>query len=554
MKLARLTSIDRSATRLSEIISVLAKYGLADWLRRINYEWLQQQFTSSEGQRIADLSQEARIRMALTELGTTFIKLGQMLSTRADLVGPELATELKKLQSNTPPDDPQTVEATVDAELGAPPASLYAEFEEGALASASIGQVHRARLSSGESVVVKVQHAASDATVRRDLEIMQGLAELAERHASQLRAYQPIATTAEFRRTLLRELDFTRERRNLQQFSQNFADNEHIHFPTVYPDLSSQRVLTMEYVEGISLSDREQLLESGADLNEVALRGANMYLDMIFRDGFYHADPHPGNLMLLTDGALGVLDCGMVGRIDEQLREDFEGMLLAAVDRDAEELTDTIVRLGSVPPDFDRNALRAEIGEFLADFVGQSLADFDLSGALTTITEIIRRFRIILPASGSMLLKVLVMLEGTSRQLDPQFSLAELMRPYYHKAARRRFAPQQLLQRTRRAFRDWERLLDAFPRDAADVMSRIRSGTFDVNLQHRRLDSTVNRLVMGILAAALFVGSALLWSHNVPPSYGDYSVPGAAGCVVAVTMGWQLWRAIKRSGDIQQRD
>jgi ubiquinone biosynthesis protein len=256
---------------------------------------------------------------------------------------------------------------------------------------------------------------------------------------------------------------------------------------------------------------------------------------------------------MLADGVVGVLDCGMVGRVDEQLREDFEGMLLAAVDRDAEDLTDYVVRLGSVPPDFNRDALRAEIGEFVADYAGQSLENFDLSGALNAMTEIIRRYGIILPSSCSMLLKVLVMLEGTSRQLDPKFSLSEVMKPYYAKTASRRLSPQKLLHRTRRTLRDWERLIDAFPRDMADILTRVRRGNFDVNLQHRRLDATVNRLVMGILTAAMFIGSSLLWSRNVEPILWGYSVPGALGCTVAIVLGLRLLQAIKRSGKIEQR-
>jgi hypothetical protein len=292
------------------------------------------------------------------------------------------------------------------------------------------------------------------------------------------------------------------------------------------------------------------IVESGADLNEFAQRGAHMYLDMIFRDGFYHADPHPGNLLLLEGGVVGVLDCGMIGRIDEQLREDFEDMLLAAVDRNADDLTEYVIRLGPVPPEFNRDALRSEIGEFISDFGGQSIEEFDVSGALNGMTNIIRRYGIILPSSCSMLLKVLVMLEGTSRQLDPKFSLAELIKPYYGKVARRRYSPQKLLNRTRRTLRDWDRLIDVLPRDLADILRRVRQGSFDVNLQHRRLDSTINRLVLGIITAALFLGSTALWSRDARPLIGGVSLFGALGSVVALVLGIHLLLAIKKSGSI----
>lgn len=554
MNLQTLGKLDQNAKRLREIVTILGKYGLADWLKGFNYDWVRSWLTSPQGESLGDLTREARVRLALTELGTTFIKLGQILSTRPDLVGPELADELESLQSDTPADSPEVVRATIEAELGKPPEEIFAEFEPSAFASASVAQVHRARLPSGEAVVVKVQHEGIEETIACDFDIISGLAELAEAHAAQLRAYQPAATAAEMRRTLLRELDFTRERRSMGQFTANFAGNERVHFPLAYADYSSRRVLTMEMLDGISLADREALEASGADLNDFAQLGATMYLDMIFRDAFYHADPHPGNLLMLQGGVLGVLDCGMVGRIDDQLRDDFEGMLLAAVNNDADQLTDYVVRLGSVPNDFDRDALRADVGEFLADYAGQSLKDFDLSGALNTMTSIIRRYGIILPSSSSMLLRVLVMLEGTSRQLSPDFSLAELLKPYYAQTLKRRFSPQKLFHRTQRAFRDWERLIDMLPRDLADVLQRVRRGSFEVNLQHRRLEPTVNRLVLGILTAALFMGSAQLWSRGAAPLIGGISLFGALGCAMATLLGVRLLLAIRRSGSIQSDD
>jgi ubiquinone biosynthesis protein len=554
MKLAAITRLDKDAKRLREIIGILAKYGLVDWLKGIDFEWIQHRLVGPEGQKLADLKQSVRLRLALSELGTTFIKLGQMLSTRSDLIGQQVANELKVLQANTPADNLEQVRATFLADLGKSPEESFAEFDPIPFASASIGQVHRAVLHDGTKVIVKVQHAGITNTVHRDLEIMAGLANLAEHHATPLRPYQPIATTSEFRRTLLRELDFTRELRNLHQFGENFKESETVRFPIAYPEFSSQRVLTMEWLDGESVADAEKLRAKGVDLAEFAQRGASMYLDMIFRDGFYHADPHPGNLLVMPGGVVGVIDCGMVGRLDGALREDFEGMLLAAVNGDADDLTEYITRLGEVPASMSRDALRAEVGDFSSEYLTQSLSDFDLSGALKGLIDIIRNYEIVLPTSCSMLLKVLVMLEGTARELDPNFSLAELFKPYYAQAMRRKFSPERLWHRTQRAVRDWDRLIDVFPRDMADILGRVRKGSFDVNLQHRRMDTIVNRLVMGILSAALFVGSAELWSRAVPPLFYGISVPGAAGCGVAVWLGFQLVKAIRKTGRLHSKD
>ncbi len=431
MKIHALTRVERNAHRAAEIIGVLAKYGLADWVKGLNYSWIQDRIKSVDGQPIPDLKVEERVRLALTELGTTFIKLGQMLSTRPDLVGPEMAQELSHLQTHTPADPPDTVRATIEAEFGKPLGSLFTHFKHAPLASASIAQVHLAQLHSGEHVVVKIQHAGIADKIMPDLDILAGLAELAERHASQIRPYQPVAVVRQFRRTLLRELDFTSERRNLEEFAEHFAQDNTVHFPRAYAECSTRRVLTMERLEGILGTDSKALAASGVDLDEFARRGANMYLQMIFRDAFYHADPHPGNLMLLPGGVVGVLDCGMIGRLDEELAEGLDEMLMAIVNRNAVDLGDIILRLGSAPPATPRDQLRADLTDFVADYVGQSIQDMDLGGALNSLFEIIRRYNITLPPPLSLLLRTLVELEGTAQRLSPEFSLAEVFQPFY---------------------------------------------------------------------------------------------------------------------------
>lgn len=553
MKIETLPHLERNLRRVREIVGVLARYRLADWLKGLHYSWIQDRLQSLDGQQITDLKHEERVRLALTELGTTFIKLGQMMSTRADLVGPEMAAELAKLQSHTPADASAAVRASVEAELGRPPEELFARFDAEPFASASIAQVHGARLPSGEEVVVKIQHAGIEEKIQADLEIMGGLAELAEKHLTPLRPLQPVATVRQFRRTLLRELDFTYERQNLEEFARHFADDDDVRFPKPFRRFSSRRLLTMERFEGLSGTDPAALARSGADLNEFARRGATMYLDMIFRDSFYHADPHPGNLMLLNDGAVGVLDCGMVGRLDEGFREELESLLVAASERDSGQVTEIVLRLGSAPPDCPRDQLRADLDDFLADFVGQPLEDLNLGPALNRLTGIIRSYQIVLPPGMALLLRTLVELEGTSRQLDRTFSLAAVLQPYYFKLVRRRLAPQKLLLRLRRSLRDWEHLLDSLPRDLADVLARLRVGTFDIHLEHRRLEPAVNRLVMGLLTGALFLGSSLLWSTKAPPVVWGVSVFGAAGYVLALWWGWRLFRSIRKSGDIDSR-
>jgi ubiquinone biosynthesis protein len=554
MKFNALTRLERDVHRAGEIIGVLAKYGLADWVKGLNFSWVQDRIRSIDGKPIPDLKIEERVRLAFTELGTTFIKLGQMLSTRPDVVGPEMARELAHLQTATLADPPGTVRATIEAEFGKPLPNLFAQFEDAPFASASIAQVHLARLHSGEQVVVKVQHAGIVDKIMPDLDILADLAELAEKHAPQARLYQPVALVRQFRRTLLRELDFTLERRNIEQFEANFAQDDTVHFPHAYAQFSTRCVLTMERLDGILGTDSPALTASGADLNEFARRGADMYLQMIFRDAFYHADPHPGNLMLMPDGVVGVLDCGMVGRLDEELAEGIDDMLMAVVNRNSVDLVDILLRVGSAPPATPRDQLRADLTDFVADYTGQSIQDMDLSGALNNLFEIIRRYNITLPPPLSLLLRTLVELEGTAQRLSPHFSLAEVCRPYYMTMVRRRLSIRGVLGRLHHAYRDWERLAESLPRDLNEVLRGVRDGTFSVHVDHRHIDPVINRLVLGVITAALLVSSALLWSMKAPPLIAGVSVFGAAGYLLAAYLGWRLSRAIRKSGDINSTE
>ncbi|MCB1065197.1 MAG: AarF/ABC1/UbiB kinase family protein [Verrucomicrobiae bacterium] len=547
MRLRTLVRIEKSARRLAEILGTMAKYGLADWLSGVDYDWFRGLLKSAEGEIIPDLTTAERIRLFLTDLGPTFIKVGQILSTRPDLVGTDVIVELSKLQSQTPPDSWEQVASLIEMELGRPAGEIFREVMETPVASASIGQVHAATLHDGRNVVVKVMHRGIEDAVRRDLDLLMGLAELAEKHAIQLRRYQPVATARYFQRTLLRELDFGYERRHLEKFAENFADDETVHFPEVFPDYCADRVLTMERLIGIPVTDIPALKASDADLNEFARRGGNLYLQMVFGDGFYHADPHPGNLFRMEGNVVGVIDCGMVGHIDEGLREDIEDMLLAAVSGDPDGLTDGIVRVGQVPPEFDEDDLRAEVGEFLSDYVGQSVAEFDVSGALQRLFDLVRDFHIVLPQSFGMLVKTLVVLEGTARQLSPDFSLAAMIRPYYQRAVRRRLSPQRLASGIGRGVRDWKRLVESLPRDLSDILGRFRKGTLEVHLEHRRLETTVDRLVLGLLTAAMFLGSAIMWSMKAPPTLFGVSLFGALGFLASVWLGVGLLLSIRRA-------
>jgi ubiquinone biosynthesis protein len=274
---------------------------------------------------------------------------------------------------------------------------------------------------------------------------------------------------------------------------------------------------------------------------------------MILEDGFFHADPHPGNMLVEDDGRLGVLDCGMVGRVDDQTRNQFEAVVLAILEKDPAELTDAILQIATAPPDLDRALFRAEINDFCGDYLGRAIDRVDIQQATQEIHAILRRFRIVLPAGMAQLIRTLALLEGTSRHLTRDFNLLELLEPYARKMFLARFAPKRVLKESWRRLRMWDRLFQSGPDDIRDILDRLRQGTFDVHLQHRRLDAITNRLVYGILASALFVGSTLMLSSRVPPVLGEISVLGAIGALAALLLGARLLWEVQRSGGLSRQ-
>jgi ubiquinone biosynthesis protein len=525
--------------RAADVAGVLVKYGLAGWLTDINWQPVHDALKSYGGDLLSDQSFEARVRLALTDLGTTFIKLGQMLSTRPDMVGQAMANELSKLQRHTPPDPPEVAAKMVEEELGRPISECFASFNAVAYASASIGQVHEAKLKSGRQVVVKVQHPGIEGVIRRDLDILQFLAEIAEGNDT-LKRFQPVDLIREFGHTMLNELDFRRELRNLQMFRRNFAEDESVVFPRPYLAFTSGRVLTMDLLKGCRVTEDKKLDMLEIDRQEIAKRMATAFIQMIFRDGFYQADPHPGNFIVLRSGNIGLIDAGMVGRIDEQCRTQIEDILMAAGDQDAERLTDNVLRITGRPQHFDRKTLSADLSELFQDYGTQPIEEFNISALLNQVTDILYRHKLILPGRMSMLIKCLILLEGTARLLSPTFSLAGLLAPWRSKLASRRFSLKARFKKLSRMFGEWERLAESAPRVMLNALDRLEDGQLAIRLEHRNLKSAVNRLIGGLFISSLLLSSTLLISRNVPPLAWGISIPGALGYIVAIFLGVHL--------------
>ena len=558
----RITSIPRyyrNLKRWREIITILRRYGLADWLSRLRLDLIRDWIKDDHGVPLASYSREARVRMALTELGPTFIKLGQVLSLRPDLVGSAQAGELQLLQSNVPADPPEAVQRTIQSELKGTIQQLFAEFEPTAMASASIGQAHRAKLPDNTLVVVKVQHENIRSKIHEDLEVLAGLASLAER-IPEFAVWRPREIVSQLSRSLKRELSFTQEHSNLIMLREALEGMPGIRIPETFSSHSSARVLTMSMLTGESINEASNPDKfSDAQREQLARRIADLYVEMIFVKGLYHADPHPGNILIESDGALGLLDFGLVGRIDDSLRDNIEEMLWALSLKDSALLSAIVKRVGKVPQKIDDSLLSSDITDLIATYGNQPIDKIDLATALNDATDILHRHRIVLPSQMGMLIKTLVTLQGTISRTSPKFSLLEAIEPMFKRMWRNRLSPWRQARRMRRLYIEVESLVEKLPGQVSSLMELVQTGKLDVHLSHRGLSPSINRLVLGLLTSSLLLGSSILMASKVPPllfvdggplGLKDLSLIGLGGFALSLIVTIRILFAINRSGHL----
>ncbi len=538
----------KTSDRVKEVVSILTKYGFADWLSQTNITWLKKYLKKADKEHLERYTSEERVRLAITELGTTFIKLGQILSTRTDLVSPRLIKELVKLQSSTPKDGIAAIRRRIKHEFGVKSLKdLFSNFDTKPIASASIAQVHRATLQGGEDVVVKVMHEGIESKVQEDLKILTKFAALAEQHSKQLKAYQPMALIRHFSQTMLAELDFSIELNNIIRFNENFKYDDRVVFPKPYPGQSGKTVLTMSFVQGYASSKIEELEWSQDQTTTFAENSANVFMDMMFRDRFYHADPHPGNLFIRKDGSLGLIDCGMVAKIDSRTGSFLEELITGVAEKNPELVKNTVLEMCSVPGSAATDVLESQIEDFIEQYLDLPLNQFDLSKAISQGFQIIRQHHLTLPPNVSSLFRVIVMLEGSSRVLNPDFNIALLLKRYNSKIIKRRLAPKAILQRISKNIHTWEKIVDQLPSILNRLINVVGKGDFEINLEHRNLEKSVNRMVMGMITSSIFLGSSLLWAFKVPPVYKGYSVVGVLGVLVSGILTYSIMLGITKN-------
>ena len=494
------------------------------------------------------------LRLALEELGTTFIKLGQLLSTRADLMPPQYLVELRKLQDSAPPVPFAEIQQAIVTELGEPIENLFAEFDSTPLAAASIGQAHAATLRDGTEVVVKVRRPGVVEQVNEDLEILKELAATAIRHSNFAAQYDLIGLVEEFSQTLRAELDYIREGHSAERFASNFVTDSHIHIPRVFWDATTSRVLTLERIRGVKINDLVALDQQGTDRPWLDHYATNIVLKMVCEDGFFHADPHPGNFFIEQNGTIGLIDFGMVGVLDERTQELLAELLIAIDREDAERLVDVFLDLGVTRKRIDRAMVRRDIEHLLSTYWGLPLGEVKITALLNDVYSIMRRHHLHLPPNLALLLKTVIMIEGLGVNLDPEFQFTNSLTPYTERLVLRQYSPLRWVSGFGRASLELARVMTELPQHVRRIVTEAENGNLQIGMRPEGFDSVINRLekianriVLGVIAAAFINGLAVLVSVYRPPGWERWGwVVFAFGFLCALLLGVYLAWSILR--------
>lgn len=560
MNIWRVDKSYRHLKRYRQIITVFFKYGFADIIDRMNLD-AYLKLRRIIGKRSPDpkksLTVSARLRMAFEELGPTFIKLGQIISTRSFIFPEEMITELSRLQDEAKPVPFAQIETLLQKELPDTVGQMIL-LDPGPIASASIAQVYRATLPGGQSVVVKIQRPGIESIIKTDMDILHDLAVMAERHIPESKQFNPVTMVYELNRALRQELDFVNEARNIDIFRHNFENFPGVHVPRVYWDYTSARVVTMEFIDGIKISEREKLLQAGIDLKKLVQTGANFILKQIFEDGFFHADPHPGNLLVTRDQILAPVDFGIMGRLDEWLMNEMAEISLATIRKDVNMILRSLINLGVLAETVDTNSLRQDIYELLLRYYGIPLKNISMKSAFSEILDIFSRHRLQAPANFLLLARTLGSYEDIGRKLDPDFNIIEEIKPYIQKLIFRRLDPKKFAYETSRTLFDLFQLIRILPYEMELLVRRIRKGNLAIEFRHkgleqleREIDRASNRIAFGLIVAAIILASSWIMQMGVGPRVFGLPLLGFLGFLVSGIAALWFILAILRGGRIR---
>jgi|Deesub1362A_J573_1020465.scaffolds.fasta_scaffold00051_101 ubiquinone biosynthesis protein len=540
--------------RLHQIVDVLIKHGLGYLAKRIELHSLipfRKRIFGPKQVEVEPLPVTAR--KILEELGPTFIKFGQILSSRPDLIPREYVVEFSKLLDRVPPFSYEEVEKQIENELGAPISELFDFFDKKPFASASIGQVHVACLKTGEKVVVKIQRPGIEDIIESDINVLYTLAKLVERHLPETRPYDPTGIVREFAKTIRKELDYTREARNAEKFQRNFKEIEYIRIPKVYREYTSRRVLTLEYLEGIKLGDIEELERRGYDRKRIAENLAKSFLKQVYVDGFFQGDPHPANILVLEDESLGFIDFGMIGRLDKDLMNKLADIFIAVVRKDIDKVVKGYLEIGIIDVSTDIQDFKLDAQELIEHYYGVPIKEIDTTALMKEIMDMAMEYRIRIPSNFSLFIKSLATVESVARQLDPEFNLSVVAEPFVKEMVKSRIHPKVIASEFLKSVSELGESAITIPKKVERVLEKVEKD--QLVLEHRgfdrfisELNATGNRISLALIVSAIIVSSALIMQTGKGPLFLGLPFFSLLGFTIAGILGAILVITIVRSG------
>ncbi|RJQ17936.1 MAG: AarF/ABC1/UbiB kinase family protein [Nitrospiraceae bacterium] len=553
----------KNIKRIRHIVNVFLRHGFGQFIERVNLQRfvpLSKRFKFfSKWEKVEKHTIPERLRMAFSGLGPSFIKLAQILSSRPDLITGEYAEEFKKLQDKVPPFSSEKAVQIIESELRVNLEDVFSDFDEIPVAAASIAQVHYATLKTGEKVIVKVQRPDIRQIIQDDLTILSAIARLMVKYIPESRLFDPEGIVNEFSKTVRKELDFVAEAKNAQRFKRSFTGDQDICIPTIYSHLLTEKVIVMERFEGVRIDDIGGIDALGINRRELAQKGVNAYFKMIFEDGFFHADPHPGNIFVMPDGKIGLMDFGIVGWLAPDIMESIAGAFLALYKRKFDDLIDAYLELGVVAGDVDieefRRELKADLVEILEPLYDLTISEVNFPEYLELLTHLVIKHGLKVPSELMLINKTILILDNIGRQLDPGFNAVTAAAPYAAKLVKRRLSPKSIFEKTKDNLLDMHHMLLDMPKQINRLLRKSLRDEVGININPigmdkliRDIDRSSNRLAFSIIVAAIIVGSSVLIQSNVGGKILGMPTVGAIGFLVAFVLGLGLLISIIRSG------